>query len=245
MRRSTVLRCWCPSRSKAGACRLGCPGAAGGRAVPPEWGSQTGCRGCAGGRGMVREEYALSARTMSGLVRGRPQRRGTRRRAMTSGKTGASAGPSAAGPDPTRHDQARHDRASRAGRPRPRSGELDDAEAPAPRSAFTRYRVAVIRHRAAAAAATAAERWSPQCAARARRAIPTSTDPTAGTRTDSGATMESRSPETIVRPRGEEIGAERSHPRMTSVLATRSLVRSLTHSAALHGTARHGTAGMT
>ncbi|SCE36578.1 hypothetical protein GA0115234_1081133 [Streptomyces sp. DvalAA-43] len=38
------------------------------------------------------------------------------------------------------------------------------------------------------------------------------------------------------RPKGE-IRAERSHPRMSSVLA-----RSLTHSTARHGTARHGTA---
>lgn len=37
-----------------------------------------------------REECALSARTASGLVRGRPRRRGTRRRAMTLRKAGAS-----------------------------------------------------------------------------------------------------------------------------------------------------------
>ncbi len=38
----------------------------------------------------MREEYALSARTTSGLVRGRPRRRGTRRRATTFVKAGAS-----------------------------------------------------------------------------------------------------------------------------------------------------------
>lgn len=39
---------------------------------------------------IAREEYALSARTTSGLVRGRPRGRGRRRRAMASVKTGAS-----------------------------------------------------------------------------------------------------------------------------------------------------------
>ena len=39
---------------------------------------------------MAREEYALSSRTMSGRVRGRPTRRGTRSRAITSVKAGAS-----------------------------------------------------------------------------------------------------------------------------------------------------------
>lgn len=39
---------------------------------------------------MAREEYALSARTTSGRVRGRPRGRGTRRRAITSGNAGAS-----------------------------------------------------------------------------------------------------------------------------------------------------------
>jgi len=39
---------------------------------------------------IAREEYVLSARTRSGLVRGRPGGRGTRRRAMTPVKAGAS-----------------------------------------------------------------------------------------------------------------------------------------------------------
>lgn len=39
---------------------------------------------------MAREEYALSARTTSGLVRGRPRARGTCRRAITAVKAGAS-----------------------------------------------------------------------------------------------------------------------------------------------------------
>lgn len=39
---------------------------------------------------MARDEYALSARTASGRVRGRPRSRGTRRRAITAAKAGAS-----------------------------------------------------------------------------------------------------------------------------------------------------------
>lgn len=39
---------------------------------------------------IAREEYVSSARTMSDLVRGRPRRRGTRRRAINSMKAGAS-----------------------------------------------------------------------------------------------------------------------------------------------------------
>lgn len=39
---------------------------------------------------MAREEYALSARTTSGRVRGLPRRRGTRKRAITSVTAGAS-----------------------------------------------------------------------------------------------------------------------------------------------------------
>jgi hypothetical protein len=44
------------------------------------------CRRCAR---TAREEYALSARNTSGRVRGRPRERGTRKRAITSGKAGA------------------------------------------------------------------------------------------------------------------------------------------------------------
>lgn len=39
---------------------------------------------------MARDEYALSARTAAGRVRGRPRRRGTRSRVITSAKAGAS-----------------------------------------------------------------------------------------------------------------------------------------------------------
>lgn len=90
MQRSTVLRCLYSSRSKAGG-------------LPPRLPRRRRWPRCSAGTGIVarmprllrcsrmaRDEYALSARTASGRVRGRPRHRGTRRRAITSAKAGAS-----------------------------------------------------------------------------------------------------------------------------------------------------------
>ncbi len=90
MHRSTVLRRLYASWSKAG----GRPPRLPRRRRWPCWSAGTGITArmprLLKWSGMAREEYASSARTTSGLVRGRPRRRGTRRRPITSTKAGAS-----------------------------------------------------------------------------------------------------------------------------------------------------------
>lgn len=84
MHRSTVLRCLYAARSKSGGLPPACPRC---RQLAC-WSARSGItarmprlRRCSR---IAREEYALSARTKSGLVRGRPQGRGTPRRAKAS-----------------------------------------------------------------------------------------------------------------------------------------------------------------